>query len=259
MKLLDQKCRPITCLDDWPHRKEHWKSGRSAMELARFWTATHPPGTVPPLYIDLSKQEFPGVQLCEGQPEFGTPLPPKGSKMPRMHDLHLRGSWSGGALTLCVEGKADESFGNETISKAAKHANNRSQKPERLRALLESVWNVTTPTPEQRDLCYQLLYALVGTAIQTLRDQKKANEKVGKGALIVHVFKTNLTTQRNLDKNHKNLENFARALPNVTIPASGIKPDCLYGPATVTVPADFSPSGTPTPVSVYLAKLVTVC
>lgn len=266
IKLLDQNDAPITRLNEWPQPKKpsQWKSGRSAMELARFWIETHSPGTAPPLYMDLLKQKFSGVQLHEGRPELGTPLPPKGSRGPRMHDLYLCGNWSEGSLTVCVEGKADEPFG-ETIceeiknAEAAKHTNNRSRKPERLRALLNSVWGVTTPTREQRALRYQLLAALVGTAIQTLYDQKKAKTGKAVGVLIVHVFKTKLTDPKKLADNHQDLENFARALPNVAIPASGIKPDCLYGPVTVTVPADFVPSGTPTPVSVYLAKLVTVC
>ena len=264
VKLLDRNGCPITCLNEWPEpqKKDQWKSGRSAMELARFWTETYPPGTVPPPYRDLLNQKFPGIQFHEGRPELGTPLPPKGSRGPRMHDLHLWSSWSGGVLTVCVEGKADEPFG-ETIckevknGKVAKHANNRSKKPERVQELLNSVWGVTTPAPKQCALRYQLLYALVGTAIQTLRDQKKAKD--GKGVLIVHVFETKPTNQKKLATNHQDLENFVRALPNVTIPASGIKPDCLYGPVTVTVPANFAPSGTPTLVSVYLAKLVTVC
>lgn len=220
------------------------------MELARFLTETHPPGTEPPLYMNLLKQKFPRVQLHEGRPEWGTSLPARGKA--RVHDLHLRGSWSGGSLTVCVEGKADETF-----DKAIRDKNHSSRK--RLQELLKSVWGVIAPTPQLGALRYQLLAALVGTAIQTLRDQEKANEKDGKGVLIVHVFKTKLTDPKKLADNHQDLENFARALPNVTIPASGIKPDCLYGPITVTVPADFAPSGKPARVSVYLAKLVTVC
>ena len=266
MKLLDKKKNnsPITCLNEWspPKKPNQRKPGRSAMELARFWTETHPPGTVPPLYKDLLKRKFPGVQVYEGRPELDTPLPPKESRGPRVHDLHLRGGWWGGPLTVCVEGKADETFG-DTIreagkdGKAAKNANDSSKKPERLQELLNSVWGVTIPTPLQCALRYQLLTALVGTAIQTLRDQKMAEAENGRGVLIVHVFETNLTTQDNLEANHRDLEDFARALPNVTIPPGGIKPDCLYGPVTVTVPDDFAPSGTTTPVSVYLAKLVT--
>ena len=255
MKLLNKNGCPITCLNEWPHREDHWQSDHSAMELARFWTETCQPDTVPPLYRDLLEQRFPRVQLHEGRPELGTALPPKGSHGPRMHDLYLRGSWSGGSLTVCVEGKADEPFGGKVYEQVKNHSS-----PQRLQELLKSVWGITTPTREQYALRYQLLAALVGTAIQTLHDQKKANEKVGKGVLIVHVFETKSTTRDKLDRmdrNHQDLENFARALPAVTIPASGIKPDCLYGPVTVTVPADFAPSNTPTPVSIYLAKLVT--
>ena len=253
VKLLDQKCRPITCLNEWPRPqdpKKHWKPCHSAMELARFWTETHPPGTEPPLYMNLLKQKFSGVQLHEGRPELETSLPAKGKG--RVHDLHLQGSWSGGALTVCVEGKANETFDDAIRDK--KHSS-----PKRLQELLHSVWGVINPTPEQSALRYQLLTALVGTAVQTLRDQKKAKAEdgTGMGMLIVHVFETKLTDPKKLADNHQDLENFVRALPNVDIPKSGIKPDCLYGPVTVTVPADFAPS--PTPVSVYLAKLVTVC
>ena len=73
----------------------------------------------------------------------------------------------------------------------AKTQNSNSQKPERLQELLKSVWGVITPTPQLCALLYQLLAALAGTAIQTLRDQKKAGTEDGEGVLIVHVFHTN--------------------------------------------------------------------
>ncbi len=266
IRLINDKGNCITKLDEWPRpkKKSQWKKGRSAFEFARYWTETHPCGTVPPHYLEMLELGFPDIELHGGQPERPTSLPPKGSQNDRMHDLHLWGTWSSGSLTICVEAKADESFG-ETIHKEWIEAEKtlvskpRSLKKARLEELLDCVWGVRQLTDLQSELRYQLLYALVGTAIQTLHDAKKTKASLcGTGVLLIHVFETCLTKKQKLEKNRRDLERFGQALPNVTIPASGIVPGCLYGPAAVTVPAEFAPLGRPTLVNVFLGKLVTI-
>ncbi len=265
-QLINDKGNVITHLDDWtrPKKKGQWKCGRSAMEFARFWTDPQLSGIVPPDYEKLLYPVFPGIEFHEGRPEWSTSLPPKGSPGPRMHDLLLLGKWPSGSLTVCVEAKADENFG-ETISQYEKRAvrelksKEDSQMKTRLEDLLECVWGVRQPTGSLSRLRYQLLHALVGTAIQALIDVGKAgNAPSGTGVLLVHVFETCLTKKRKLEKNQQDLERFGYALPNVTIPATGIVPGCLYGPAAVTVPVDFAPLGCPTLVNVYLGKLATI-
>ena len=264
-QLINDKGNIITQLDDWtrPKKKELWKCGRSAMEFARFWTDPQLSSTVPPDYQELLYPVFPGIEFHEGRPEWSTSLPPKGSPGPRMHDLLLLGKWPSGSLTVCVEAKADEPF-SETISQYETKAlrefksNERSQMKTRLEDLLECVWGVRQLTGSLSRLRYQLLHALVGTAIQTLIDtEETAESSCGTGVLLIHVFETWLTKKHELEKNQRDLERFGHALPNVTIPATGIAPGCLYGPAAVTVPTDFAPLGCPTLVNVFLGKLVT--
>ena len=262
-QLINDKGNLITHLDDWPRPKKEgqWQCGRSAMELARYWTDTHLCGSVPPDYRELLEPKFPGIKLHEGRPEYATALPPKGSSGPRMHDLHLWGTGPTGSMTVCVEAKADESFGQtleEERRKAQKDllSNPRSEKKTRLEDLLECVWGVRQLTELLSDLRYQLLHALAGTAIQTLKDMEKAEESAcGTGVLLIHVFETDKTQWRKLEENRRDLDKFARALPDVTILVTGILPGCLYGPTKVSVPADSTPSGCPTLIDVYLGIL----
>ena len=233
------------------------------MELARYWTETHSCGTVPPDYLELLALGFPGIDFHEGRPEYSTSLPPQESRGPRVHDLHLWGTWLSGSLTVCVEAKADELF-DETISQYKINAeqelesNPRSRQKERLEDLLDSVWGVRKPTETQSSLRYQLLHALVGTAIQALIDISVAgNASSGTGVLLIHVFETDKTERQKLEKNQRDLERFVYALPAITIPETGIAPGCLYGPAKVSVPADFIPLGCSAIVDVHLGKLVT--
>lgn len=265
-QLINDKGNIIAQLDDWtrPKKEEHWKCGRSAMEFARFWTAPKSSGTIPPDYQELLYPVFPGTKFHVGRPEWPTSLPPRGSKGSRTHDLHLLGTWLSGSLTVCVEAKTDEPF-EETLSQYKVNAeqelrsNPRSRQKERLEDLLDSIWGVRKFTESQSCLRYQLLHALVGTAIQALIDVGKAgNTSSGTGVLLIHVFETCLTKKHKLEKNQRDLEKFGLALPNVTISATGIVSGCLYGPAAVTVPADFAPLGCPTLVDVFLGKLVTV-
>jgi len=263
--LIDDTGKCITSLNGWPRprKKSQWKEGRSALEFARFWTVTHPCGTVPPNYLDMLERGFPSIELNGGRPERPTSLPPKESQGDRMHDLHLWGTWSSGSLTICVEAKADEPFGktiDEEWIEAKKTLVSKptSLKKTRLEELLDCLWGVRHLTESLSGLRYQLLYALVGTAIQTLKDaEETAESSCETGVLLIHVFETCLTERHKLEKNQRDLERFGHALPNVTVPASGIVPGCLYGPAAVTVPADFAPSGRPTLVNVHLGKLVT--
>ena len=244
---------------DWPRSKGQWKPGRSAKELARHWTKTHSIGTVPPDYRNLLCPRFPGLTFHKGRPEHTTPLPPKGSSGPRTHDLLLRGRWKKGSLTVGVEAKADELF-DETLEKAWEKAEKALKKRpssrarQRLKELLEWVWRTRQRTDSLAKLHYQLLFALVGTAIQACIDSRREGEAgCGTGVLLIHVFETGKTRSKELEQNQRDLERFTRALPGVAIPAGGMAPGCLYGPATVNVGADFAPSGKATPAAVYLA------
>jgi len=84
------------------------------MELAKAWF----PGddlTVPPEIenILLSNPRLEGLQLINAIPELATPLPERGEG--RNHDLWIRGKTPREKVTICIEAKADEPFGNFTV------------------------------------------------------------------------------------------------------------------------------------------------
>lgn len=197
--LINEENKCITRLEGWPRKEGQWKEWRSAFELARHFTSTHLCGTVPPNYREILKPRFPGFKFHVGRPEHSTDLPPKGSGGPREHDLHLRGTSPSGSLTVCVEAKADEPFG-KTIGEEWIEAHRKlesipwSQKKTRMEELLDCVWGVRHLTESLSGLRYQLLYALVGTAIQTLKDaEETAESSCETGVLLIHVFETCLT------------------------------------------------------------------
>ena len=112
MNLNDKNNRPIRDWRNWSRPKEpyQWKSGRSAMELARAWFTSRVPITPPEIAGLLdSRDETRGALLEEGWPELKTELPERGEG--RNHDLVLIGSAGTRRLLVAVEGKVDETMG----------------------------------------------------------------------------------------------------------------------------------------------------
>jgi hypothetical protein len=76
--------------------------------------------------------------ILSGITEQETPRP-FGNRGPRCHDLALRAEQEGSAVTICIEAKADESFGGTIIrelstarKRAAKREGGHTRFPERL-------------------------------------------------------------------------------------------------------------------------------
>jgi len=243
--LADRTGRPIAGCDTWtrPKKVYQWQPGRSAMELARSWFRSESL-SCPRELTDLL-QSHPLVADCEflaGQPEFVTPLPERGEG--RNHDLWLRAVNPRGAITICVEAKADEPFGDsigETIDNA-KRRSPRTRMPARAKALLELLFNRPCEPEETpwRNLRYQLVTAFAGTAIQTSRDRSAT------GVLVVQEFKgTHLDAARQ-KQNDADFEAFLALLdPRVHLSA-GI----LGGP----IPVQSSPH-LPGDVNLFVGKI----
>ena len=253
MSILSHSGRPIAQMSNWPHEDDKWKVGRSAMELARHWTG---PDMVPLDVRQLLEAEFGSIHVLEGQPEKATSLPPLHSRGPRMHDLWLKGRLDEDRqVTICVEAKADESFG-ETVAEyqraavAALKKSPNSKMKARLGLLQTMIWGQSLPGVIS-SLRYQLLSALTGTAIQTLTDQSAM------GILLIHVFDTSATTAANRHRNTVELATFLSTL-TITPSQTTTRKGHVLGRVKVTVPADFSPGGTAETVEVHVAKLTTV-
>lgn len=224
---------PIRSFDDWeshalpPARKKlHWKPDRSACELGRIWTADGEP-TVPRQLTQLleSHEGTRSMLILSGITERETPLP-FGNRGPRCHDLALKAEQNGRVVTICIEAKADESFGGtitEELSTArkrvAKRKGSHTRFPERLDWLTHSLLGLRAFEDAQHqvlteavaDLPYQVLPAIAGTLLEAER------QKACKAVFIVHEFRTAKTADANLDANANALNRFLRVL----LPANG--------------------------------------
>ncbi len=244
MLLLNRAGSPISTWEDWTRPKEdyQWEEDRSAMELAKAWFRG---ATVAcPVELDTLLRSAPflkDLRLLEGRPEFVTRLPMPGEG--RNHDLYIRADSAGGPIAICVEAKADEAFGDtleDTIAKARKSSPG-TRMPTRARRLIQILAGVEAD-PEQgpwKDLRYQLLTGLGGTALQTKRDGAET------GVFVVHEFVTRKTRDDLHARNHADLTAFLRVLSS-TLPPLG--PDPFWGPLETY----------PRPgVTLHVAKVVT--
>lgn len=217
---------PIRSFDDWenhalpPARKKlHWKPDRSACELGRIWTAGGEP-VVPRQLAQLleSHEGTRSMLILSGITERETPLP-FGNRGPRCHDLALQAEQDGRVVTICIEAKADESFGGtitEELStarkRAAKREGGRTRFPERLDWLTHSLLGLRAFEDAQHqvldgvvaDLPYQLLPAIAGTMLEA------EHQKASKAVFVVHEFRTAKTADANLDANADVLNHFLR-------------------------------------------------
>jgi hypothetical protein len=219
---------PITRWEDWarPKRGYQWVPGRSAMELAKAWfTDGHL--SAPQELTDLlhSHPRLNDLKLIRGVPELVTSLPVRGEG--RNHDLWLLGRTDRDSVTICIEAKVDEPFGNETIAEYRATALHRRGKgartgaPERIDALLKIVGG---PASAWDSIRYQLLTAICGTVLQAKQDSSSL------AVFVVHEFRTDKTKLENVQRNSEDYERF---LAVIGIPSPVATNGRLQGPVTV--------------------------
>lgn len=228
LKLSKPDGGQITKWPEWtrPKKEYQWADGRSAKELAKAW---FPDGyvDVPPELSSLlnSHSRLAGLELIKGMPEFVTNLPERGEG--RNHDLWLFGKTRNESVTLCIEAKADEPFGNDTVSEYREKALQRRKRgestrvPERIAALLDIVGR---PSANWEVVRYQLLTAICGTALQAKEDSSNL------AVFIVHEFRTSRTTEANLQRNCEDYERFLNA---IGIKSGNDSDGHLFGPVTI--------------------------
>lgn len=212
----------IRSFSDWekyglpPERREqHWKEGRSAFELARSWTA-HGEPTVPLELVQLidSHEATRRTVILGGITEHETALP-FARHGPRCHDLSLHAEQDGRVVSICVEAKADESFGG-TVAEELKKARKRrvTKFPERLDWFTRSLLGLPAFEDDQfsvlskvvSELPYQLLSAIGGTLLEAKL------QHASKAIFIVHEFRTTATADTKLEVNANALNRFLRLL-----------------------------------------------
>lgn len=211
MEIRDGAGRPICDWRDWtrPKKAYQWKSGRSAMELARAWFVSPVP-IVPKEVLELlrSRAEFESLELEWGAPEYVTPLPERGEG--RNHDLILVGSGPRGKVVISIEAKADESFG-ATIGEelaAARASKRPTRKPQRIETLVRLVFgdSATADDEQYSKLRYQLLTAVAGTVLEAKRQSAHI------AAFLVHEFVTESVQAASVRRNEDDLSAFLGAM-----------------------------------------------
>jgi hypothetical protein len=196
------------------------------MELAKAWF-TDGSLSPPRELVDLlgSHPRLHNLSLVRGIPECVTSLPVKGEG--RNHDLWLMGRTEHDSVTICIEAKADEPFGNETVAEYRATALHRIEKrertgaPERIDALLRMVGR---PASTWDSIRYQLLTAICGTVLQAKKDSSSL------AIFVVHEFQTEKTKLENLQRNREDWERF---LAVIGIPSSTAIDGRLQGPVTI--------------------------
>lgn len=154
----------ITNWESWtrPKKDYQWAPGRSAMELAKAWFSESKisiPRELEELFNSLARLN--GFRLLRGIPEKVTSLPERGEG--RNHDLVLQGKTSAEFFTVCIEAKADETFGNETVGsyRAAAIKSKESDIPTRVPERIEKLLSFVPGAQSKWDnIRYQLLTAL---------------------------------------------------------------------------------------------------
>jgi hypothetical protein len=231
MRLHDQRGRTIADWRDWTRPKEErqWRASRSAMELARAWfTSTTP---VVPSELSALLRGNPltqSVSFTDGWPELKTPLPFPGEG--RNHDLVLVGEVNGKSFMCAIEGKVDETMGPPIGSYWRKSKRSGASRAwRRIDALLASAFgpDAQATRPPWADLPYQMLTALVGTAIEA------SNRSCSLALVCLHEFVTESARPQLLRRNAEDYGAFLKAL-GVSRPAPGVS----YGPFTVQLPGE---------------------
>ncbi|MFZ0393271.1 MAG: hypothetical protein WAL73_05435 [Terracidiphilus sp.] len=244
-------------------RRLHWKEGRSAYELGREWTINGVPAT--PGCVDELLNSHSATRcsvLDRGVTEFETPLP-FGSRGARCHDLVLWGARGDSRLLVCVEAKADEPFGGD-VAAELQNARKRpvTRFPDRLAWLTACLLGIPAfvdtrqqvLNPQIANLPYQLLTAVAGTLLEADR------QRVDAAVLLIHEFRTHLTSDENLAQNARCLDEFLRTfLPAQQYAGS----ECSLDSAQMLGPIQLHPArpgvrpGFPTRIPLFLGKIRT--
>jgi len=170
---------PINNPEDWKpllaEPDKHWKTGYSAKALAYSWQeADDFPADVKMVFKNSGIELFQDVEMLLAFPEYKVPLP--GGKRASQNDIFILAKGNGQLISITVEGKVDESFG-ELISKW--RLKDEGGKKERLIFLCGQL---TLDSSAVDHIHYQLLHRTASAVI-------KAKEFNAPNALmVVHAF-----------------------------------------------------------------------
>lgn len=214
MELVKKNGESIERWQDWerPKKAYHWKDGRSAMEVAKSWfrnSIAAPPVEIVRMLTDHFQEE---VEFLRVVPELSTSLPERGEG--RNHDVACVCKIGERQATVCIEGKTDEPFGKHTVAQYYQQMKERqaNRVPTHVPERIEKLVAMLPISPTEVSSCavsdngYQLLTALVGTALQVRSDDSEL------AILIIHEFHTDGLDTHKIERNIQDYARFVNVL-----------------------------------------------
>jgi hypothetical protein len=233
--------KPIATLEDWflhaPPKKgtAHWKDGRSAKELGRYWLEDEAARGL----MRVLEPVFGNVLLLSAEPECEIFFDRFGG--PRNCDLAIQAKCSRGLLTIHIEAKADESFDQIVGTYVDKMSKKKSDLPERADLLSRALFGQALDERVRR-LRYQLLVGAAATRFDAARHGAFA------AVCLIQEFRSTGLSERKLKANHeawKSFLNMFRELEATDVNVS----DKLFGPVA-------APEGAAVRTPLYFANLI---
>jgi hypothetical protein len=214
-----------------PKSADQWVDGRSAKEAARAWIEAGV-GNLPrevAAALD-SHPAFGNLDNWDGEPEVKLPFD-KFRGEPRNSDLVVIGRDKMGPLLIAVEAKADEPFSEsirDTLSDALERKldNSASNGIARVEQLANALFGPRRKgEPTLKNIRYQLLTACAGALCEAQR------RSCGRALMLVQEFVTLKTSDKNHDRNAKDLNTFIRRISHGSVEA--LKAGEIVGPFDV--------------------------
>ena len=234
--LLCKGSSVIQSVGDWfrlaPPKKGklQWKDGRSAKELAKAWCKKKNSPSPPEDFLRLlsplvTEDQF---AIAEGWPEHQVPIDKLPGEPPNI-DLAIMCGGNQGCTAICIEAKADESFGEYTLAKhdVAATQIEKGIKTGALKRLLHLEENLLPEPglglPGRAEIRYQLL---TGTAA-ALALAKEHQARVA--VFVVHEFSfSGHVDEKKLKQNKIDLDCFVMRLTRGS--TTSLQEDVLFGP-----------------------------
>jgi hypothetical protein len=155
---------PTTSVSDWVNLladpKKQWQTGFSACTMAHAWEAANGgfPAEIGRLFDNAVDGRACNLEMLLAIPEWKVHLPPKGH--PSQNDLFVLARGKHGLVTIMVEGKVAETFG-ETLEGWLKHPT-----PGKLQRLSFIQSKLGLPGELPKSIRYQLLHRAVSALLE---------------------------------------------------------------------------------------------
>jgi hypothetical protein len=247
---FNRKGQPIESVPAWEvlasPGEARWAEGYSAHALAEAWIDDRGPKAL--LALFETDGRFDGLRLDRATAEEQTRF--DAFSGPRNHDLLVEASDSRGRVTIGVEGKVNERFG-QTVSQYKAAADRKRERgeatnaPARLQALLRSLAGLDLEhEPRLGSLGYQLFSATAGTLAAA------QERKASRAAFVVHELRTPIADPAEQRENAGHLADFVEIALGLSRPTGE---QWLVGPVRARTSTDRIPGA----VDLWIGHLMT--